>query len=102
MSVPISRSAVADLYFMEHRAKVLDIAAFLDRYDRAKTADDESEADDFRVKALRSSIAILLDGRPERARRIQQHLSDLSTEPIDKAPMQGALGAPLPDISDRP
>jgi hypothetical protein len=38
---PASRSKVVDLYFLEHRAKVIDIAAFLDRADRAE---DEGEA----------------------------------------------------------
>ena len=33
--LPLTASAVVDTYFMEHRAKLLDIAAFLDRVDRA-------------------------------------------------------------------
>lgn len=90
MSVPIPRSKVVDLYFMEHRAKVLDIAAFLDRHDRAAPDGDE---EDFRMTALRTAIEILLDGQGDRARRIQESFSDHSTEPIEKAAMQGALGA---------
>ena len=34
-SCPASRSKVVDLYFLEHRAKLIDIASFLDRVDRA-------------------------------------------------------------------
>jgi hypothetical protein len=32
---PLTGPQVVDLYFMEQRAKLLDIAAFLDRLDRA-------------------------------------------------------------------
>ena len=30
---PLTRTQVVDLYFLEHRAKLLDLAAFLDRCD---------------------------------------------------------------------
>lgn len=87
---PAARSGVIDLYFMEHRAKVLDIAAFLDRLDRAK---DDIGREDFRVRGLREAIAILLDGRGERARRILDHFSDPTEEPIASAAgMKGAFG----------
>ena len=36
---------------------------------------------------------MLLDGEPERTRRILELLSDPSAEPIEKAPMKGAKGA---------
>jgi hypothetical protein len=86
---PLSKRAVVDRYFLEHRAKVLDIAAFLDRVDRAQG----DGADDYRVTALRECCAVLLDGKPDRARRVLELLSDHSTEPIAKAPMKGATGA---------
>ncbi len=87
---PAARSRVIDLYFMEHRAKVLDIAAFLDRLDRAK---DDIGREDFRVRGLREAVAILLDGRGERARRILDHFSDPTEEPIASAAgMKGAFG----------
>jgi hypothetical protein len=90
-SPPIDRTAVVDRYFLEHRAKLLDIAAFLDRVERAKPGTGGTT--DFRVEALRAGIAILLDGKPERARRVLDSLSDPSDAPIAKAPMKGALGA---------
>lgn len=90
-SCPLTSPEVVDQYFLEHRAKVLDIAAFLDRIDRASSA---SAPADYRVAALLECIALLHDGAGDRARRIQERLSDRSTEPIDAAPMQGALGAP--------
>ena len=88
--LPLSRREVVDRYFLEHRAKVLDIAAFLDRVDRAK---EESDEDDFRVRSLRASIALLLDGEGERTKRVLDLLSDPSDQPIAKAPMKGATGA---------
>lgn len=87
-------SEIADAYFLEHRAKLIDLAAFLDRIDRAKDAGDLT---DFRITALRECLAILDDGRSDRARRVLDHLSDHSTEPLPSAPMKGALGAPAPE-----
>ena len=86
---PIAKRAVIDRYFLEHRAKVIDIAAFLDRIDRAQG----EGADDFRRTALEACCAILTDGKPDRARRVLELLSDHTTEPIAKAPMKGATGA---------
>ncbi len=86
---PLPRDKVVDLYFLEHRAKLLDIAAFLDRVERAAPA-----ADDFRMTALRRAGAILLDDRPEKARRVLEAFSDHTTEPIPSAAnMKGAHGA---------
>ena len=87
---PMPRDQVVDSYFMEHRAKVLDIAAFLDRVDRAEGSDD---TEDFRVSALKDAISVLIDGQPQRARRILDLLSDPTGEPIDEAPGKGAAGA---------
>lgn len=89
---PLSRESVVDRYFLEHRARVLDVAAFLDRVDRASPA-SSTGGEDVRMRSLRGAIAILLDGRSERARRILELLSDPSTEPIAKAPSKGARGA---------
>jgi len=85
---PMNRTQVVDAYFMEHRARILDLAAFLDRVDRAGPG-----ADDFRMQAFRAALAILGDGKPERARRVLELLSDPGTEPIAKAGMKGATGA---------
>lgn len=90
-SCPATRSKVIELYFMEHRAKLLDIAAFLDRIDRAE---DDTDKDDFRIIAMRQAIQHLLDDKPGRAKRIQELCSDFTDKPIEKAPMQGAFGAP--------
>jgi hypothetical protein len=89
---PLERSAVVNLYFMEHRAKLIDIAAFLDRLDRAH--DDSRGKPDFRVDAFRKAITILHDNKPDRASRILDLFSDHSSAPIPSAKgMKGAFGA---------
>ena len=47
----MTRQKVLDLYFMEARAKLIDLAAFLDRVDWAEGAGG------FRVKAFRRALA---------------------------------------------
>ncbi len=97
---PASRSKIVDLYFMEHRAKLIDIAAFLDRLDRA--GNDPAE-DDFRIEAFRQALAIVSDDQAHRTKRILDLFSDHSTEPLASAAgMKGAFGTyPGPPSSDR-
>jgi len=88
---PQTREQVVNMYFMEHRAKLLDVAAFLDRLDRAQPT---SDAVDFRETALKQAVRILIDGQPHRTRRILDMLSDESTElPQSAHGMKGASGA---------
>ena len=84
----MTRAQVVDAYFMEHRARLLDVAAFLDRVDRAGAGED-----DFRMRAFREALALLGDGGPDRARRVLELFSDPTTEPVAKAGMKGASGA---------
>lgn len=92
-SCPLSRSQAVDLYFLEHRAKLIDIAAFLDRVDRA---DPHGAGEDFRMAAFRKALEILGSGAPGRARRVLETLSDPTTEPIARAGVKGASGAHKP------
>ena len=85
---PANTPALADEGFMDARAKMLDIAAFLDRLDRHSQG-----ADDYRVNALRSALTELRSETPGRVARILDHLSDPSEEPIPVATEQGAAGA---------
>ena len=85
------RDKTVDRYFMEHRAKLLDVAAFLDRVDRSEAPADADE--DFRVEAMERAIALLIDEKGDRAKRVLELFSDPSETPIDKAPMKGADGA---------
>ena len=93
-SCPLTYAQIVDTYFLEHRAKVIDIAAFLDRLERA--ADGPAAQDDFRVTALRKALALALldDGHGERARRVLESLSDTTDAIAQSAQgMKGALGA---------
>ena len=83
----MTRQQVLDLYFMENRAKLIDLAAFLDRVDRA-TGDA-----DFRLDAFKQAMGELSGGQAERAKKVLLSLSDPTTEPIEKAPGKGAVGA---------
>ena len=88
---PMTRAQVIDRYFLEHRAKLLDIAAFLDRVDRAGS-DDADE--DYRIAAMRQAIKALLERGPDRARRVQHAFSDPTADPIASAAgLKGAAGA---------
>jgi hypothetical protein len=83
----MTRQKVLDLHFMEARAKLIDLAAFLDRVDRAKGQDD------FRIKAFRRALAELQKADPQRAKRVLLALSDPTTEPIRRATTKAAAGA---------
>ena len=83
----MNRQKLLDLYFMDARAKLIDIAAFLDRIDRA-----EGDAD-FRYTAFRKALEELDRGEPIRAKSVLLSLSDPTIEPIEKAPGKGACGA---------
>jgi len=83
----MTRQNVLDLYFMDARAKLIDIAAFLDRLERG--AGDE----DFRMAGFREALRELDKSGTDRARRVLLALSDPTTEPIAVAPGKGACGA---------
>jgi len=83
----MTRQQVLDLYYMDARSKLLDLAAFLDRLDRA-----EGEAD-FRLASFRKAMEELEKERPERAKGVLLALSDPTTEPIPAATTKAACGA---------
>jgi hypothetical protein len=83
----MKRTELLDLYFMENRAKLIDIAAFMDRVDRG-----EGEAD-FRYAAFKQALNELNCGDAERAKNVLLSLSDPTVEPIPAAPGKGAVGA---------
>lgn len=84
----MNRQQLLDLYFLEARSKLIDLAAFFDRLDRA-----EGEAD-FRLGALSRAMEELRRG-PEagRAERVLLSLSDPTIEPIAAATTNAACGA---------
>jgi hypothetical protein len=83
----MNRQQLLDLYFLDARAKVIDLAAFLDRIDRAP-----GEAD-FRLEALVNSLKHLGSAGPSRAEQVLLSLSDTTTEPIPAAKTKAACGA---------
>ena len=86
---PLSPRELVDEYFIENRTKVLEIAAFLDRLDRA---DPSYASRDFRMKAFAEALAGLsrTSGRVD---HIQQLLSDPREGPLDALDRKSALGA---------
>jgi hypothetical protein len=86
---PLNPRELVDEYFIENRTKLLEIAAFLDRLDRA---DASYAARDFRMKAFAEALEAL--GRKgNRLDAIQMLLSDPRTEPLDALDRKSALGA---------
>ena len=81
---------LVDLGFMDARSKLIDLAAFLDRVQRA------GQDSDFRVGALKEALRCLDAAEPERAKEVLMVFSDLTTAPIEKATVQGAVGARVP------
>ena len=70
---------IADEYFIENRNRVLEIAAFLDRLDRA---DPSRASRDFRMRAFGEALKILAEKQPGYMLQIQKLLSDPTTEPL--------------------
>jgi hypothetical protein len=87
---PLTQRQLIDAYFMEVRAKVLDIAAYLDRMDRAVEHD---AADDFRMVALRRALQALCADMPGRVYNAQMLFSDPTTAPREHLDRKSAFGA---------
>lgn len=87
---PLTQRELLEEFFLEHRTKVLDLAAFLDRMDRSVSRDAE---DDFRLRAFREAICALSSGEFGRVQAVQMILSDPTTEPLDGLDRKSAWGA---------
>jgi len=86
---------IQDLYFMDARFKLLEIASFLDRVAR-----HEGEPD-FRHPAFLKALEAMQhppDGQT-RAQAVHHALSDQSTEPAESATIQFAYGACQEEVS---
>ena len=86
---PLNRKALVDEYFIENRTRLLEIAAFLDRLDRAGS----SEPADFRMQAFSEALAAIANGTGDRLFQVQMLLSDPTTEPLHTLDRKSALGA---------
>jgi hypothetical protein len=83
----MTRQQVLDLYFVDARHKLIDLAAFIDRIDRAEGQED------FRMKAFREALGELSKNNSDRARQVLLAFSDPTTEPIAAATTKAACGA---------
>lgn len=83
----MNRQQLLDLYYLDARARLIDLAAFLDRLDRA-----EGEAD-FRLPAFKQALGQLDQKEGSRAEKVLRILSDPTTEPIPAATTKSACGA---------
>ena len=68
---PMSAPRALDMFFLDARSKLLDVAATLDRLDHG----DGSTAADPRVEKIRKALLTLLQTEPGRAARVQQVFS---------------------------
>jgi hypothetical protein len=71
MPIPLTATEVLDREFLEVRARLIDVAAALDRIDRA----DGSAADDPRLDQIRRAVEVLAGDTPGRAERVQSLFS---------------------------
>jgi len=70
---PLPARQALDMYFLDIRCRLLDLAALLDRVDRG--GDRPALAGDPRLERIRQAIQTLGDSSPGRAERIQQIFS---------------------------
>lgn len=83
----MTRQQILDLYFLDARHKLIEVAAFLDRVERAKGQDD------FRLVAFRQALGTLTKTKKDKARNVLLKLSDPTTKPIPAATTKAACGA---------
>ena len=76
-----------DLHFLDARARLIDIAAFMDRVNRA-----EGEVD-FRYNQFIEALKVLDSNQPNRAENVLLAFSDPTEDPIPKATTKAACGA---------
>jgi hypothetical protein len=85
----LSKKELLDMQFIDARARLIDLAAFLDRLERHEGGDD------IRLRYFRDALPILMEDRPDRAKAVLEKFSDHTTELSETAPFQGASGAPI-------
>lgn len=85
----LSKKEILDLQFIDARARLIDLAAFLDRLQR-----HDGDAD-VRLRYFKEALPILLEERPDRAKAVLEKFSDMTADISETAPFQGATGAPI-------
>lgn len=85
----LSKKELLDMQFIDARARLIDLAAFLDRLERHEGGDD------IRLRYFKEALPILQEDRPDRAKAVLEKFSDHTAELSETAPFQGASGAPI-------
>jgi hypothetical protein len=75
----LTAQQVVDRYFLDTRCMLIEIAATLDRYDRAAEAEEAVPACPPRLQRVYDGLALLADqtGSANRAERLLQLFSDM-------------------------
>ena len=70
----LTPSQVVDTYFLESRHQLLEIAAYLDRYDaavaRAGDRNGQAAADEKKLAVIRRALEIVAEPKPARERTV--------------------------------
>jgi hypothetical protein len=83
----MTKQEILDLYFLDARHKLIEIAAFLDRVERAKGSAD------FRLEGFRIALGELTGTEVGLANRVLVVFSDPTAEPIPVTTTKSACGA---------
>ena len=83
----MTRQQVLDLYFLDARAKLIELGGFLDRVERADGPED------FRMQVFRKALTELAGGGSDKAKAALLAFSDPTREPIAVATTKAACGA---------
>jgi hypothetical protein len=83
----MTKQQILDLYFLDARHKLVELAAFLDRVERAEGTDD------FCLKSFRLALAKLNEKKQNKAKNVLLAFSDPTTEPIFAVNTKAACGA---------
>lgn len=88
---PMTARKALEMYFLDNRARLLEIASFLDRIDRYR--DSADARNDFRYQSFLEALKQLSSDNRDRTKRVQLIFSDLSVEPIEQVQDPKAYGA---------
>ena len=83
----MTRQQILDLYFVNARFQLIELAAFMDRVERSEGEED------FRMEAFRVALKELSQGKTHRAKRVLMSFSDPTIKPIPAATTKAACGA---------
>ena len=87
----MSAKEILEMYFLDNRARLLEIASFLDRIDRYSGPSHAKS--DFRYRSFVKALKAVMETEGERTKRVQLLFSDPSVEPIDTVDDPKAYGA---------